>query len=597
MATNTINRIYEVISTTLNMREGPSTSFPAKGALKKGDRVTATKEQSGWFQIGNGLWVSSGYSYLKLIEDILKNVKDSTAKSIKDSSSGGTSSPSGASTSTSGGPSNFSGLDDGSGGVTMPEGMTEKDFNSPLEGDDYSDYQADINAYQLYNSRSQTASGLSSIRGIHGFPYQFMDSVDQKLSNFDSGINFPYGRRFTEKIVNRMPLLLLAPGRPSFMDGYKKSERGAILSAIMSAGTNESALEDMFDTNKFGRYYTFRFNYADYYDYVNGVCRASAIYLGLGDKTIDGTPYSRYSWDKFTNDGLKGFFSGSEYVAFYVDADNQISESFSNSTGESMLSNSMNTLSNMGKEIDFLLGAGFGVKADLLNEDKVAQSMADASNALLSFSNPANVLERLKAGALTIAAGGKLIFPEIWQDSSYSKSYSVNIKLTSPDGDTESIYRNILVPMWHLIALALPMQMGYNGMRSPFLVKGVFKGLFNCEMGIITNMDIQKGGEGSWNIDGLPTEVQISFTIKDLYQALTMTKGKDLKMFFNNTQYLDFIATMCGIAIIKPEIAMKMEMYSAFLSNKAIDLPNRAMLKLHESVSNASSKILGWTTR
>ena len=96
--------------------------------------------------------------------------------------------------------------------------------------------------------------------------------------------------------------------------------------------------------------------------------------------------------------------------------------------------------------------------------------------------------------------------------------------------------------MWHLIALALPMQMGYNGMRSPFLVKGVFKGLFNCEMGIITNMDIQKGGEGSWNIDGLPTEVQISFTIKDLYQALTMTKGKDLKMFFNNTQYLDFIA-------------------------------------------------------
>ena len=159
---------------------------------------------------------------------ILKNAKDSTAQSIKDSSNKNTSSPSGASTSTSGGPSNFSGLDDGSGGVTMPEGMTEKDFNSPLEGDDYSDYQADINAYQLYNSRSQTASGLSSIRGIHGFPYQFMDSVDQKLSNFDSGINFPYGRRFTEKIVNRMPLLLLAPGRPSFMDGYKKSEKGAV---------------------------------------------------------------------------------------------------------------------------------------------------------------------------------------------------------------------------------------------------------------------------------------------------------------------------------------------------------------------------------
>lgn len=475
---------------------------------------------------------------------------------------------------------------------------------TPKEAKDFNNvgitkWAPQIDYYSKFNpSDLSDAAKFRSMSGVYGMPYSFLTSVDLPISHFpkngsedSSSDNFRYGRKFTEKILVNMSLLLLTPGRPAFMEGFSKKDKSNTIGKILDLGgkgESESALESML-SNKNGKYYTFKFNYAEYYQYVNLMCRMNAKLLNLDKK------YYTRDWSKESEkSGIQGFVNGLEYIAFYIEAENQVTESFSNTTKESMLSSAMNKMSDMAKEVDTLLGATMGWKADILNDDKYAQNKEMIDKYLGDSKDASMILERFKSGALTVAAGGQLIFPEIWSDSSYSKSYDVTVKLQSPDGDDESVYNNILVPMWHLLGLVLPMQLGYNGYRTPFLVRGFCKGIFSIDMGIITNMSIRRGGEASWNINGLPTEVEVNFTIKDLYEILSMTNGKDIDMIGKNTAMIDFIANMSGVSINKPELFRKMDIYLMSLGNKVKGAPRTAYLNFNEGIANKLRQTFGY---
>ena len=130
--------------------------------------------------------------------------------------------------------------------------------------------------------------------------------------------------------------------------------------------------------------------------------------------------------------------------------------------------------------------------------------------------------------------------------------------------------------------------MGYN---SPFLVRAFYKGLFNVDMGIVTDLSFSKGKEGAWTLDGLPTEVDVSMTIKDLYQAvLTITSGDQSKWFMNNTTLMDYMANMCGININKPDILRTFQIYTMLKTNKLVDMPNTLFSKLSQESTNLLMK-------
>jgi hypothetical protein len=173
----------------------------------------------------------------------------------------------------------------------------------------------------------------------------------------------------------------------------------------------------------------------------------------------------------------------------------------------------------------------------------------------------------------TVIAGGRLIFPEIWSDSQFSRDYDIDIKLTSPDCDDFSIYVNIIVPILHLVGFVAPRSCGPNGYVSPFLVRAFYKGLFNCDMGIITNMSINKGAEGSWTHSGLPTVVDVHFSIKELYGTMSIcTIGKIGNGMLNNSTLMDYIANLCGININEPDLKRTLYFYySQYIRNKFRD--------------------------
>lgn len=445
--------------------------------------------------------------------------------------------------------------------------------------DRYYQYQALADS-AAYTSEETSSMFIKHARGIHGIPYQFMSSVDTRFETSE------FGRKYAEKIITRMPLLLITPGRPKFMKGFTVKEKEDVFKYLSQKSS--SPIDDLL--NREGRFYDIEFNYKDYYDYVNPMCQMTARFLGIQDKVINGTKLQDFRWENWANSEFKYFASGLESVAFYIDSETQISESFSTSTGESALASKANGLSDMGREIQFLIGGTSGLEFDKLsqeNYDSTLQEFNSFSQKYLKLV-PQSIISKLTSGFLTIATGGKMIFPEIWNDSQFSKSYSINMKLVTPDYDNFSWFMNIAVPLLHLIALVAPQQMGPNAYKSPFVIKAFYKGFFNCDMGIITSMNITKGNQSKWTLNGLPTEVDINFDIKDLYQIMTITKQSEIIHLMNNTALLSYLANMCGVNINKPDLLRNLDIYmNQFVNSQGISgRAQGAFLSLDQMLSN-----------
>lgn len=457
--------------------------------------------------------------------------------------------------------------------------------------------QSTVSTKGLLSSSTSTTSdspikkllGTNNIIGIHGAPYQFMDCVDRRISGTE------FGENFAEDIIADMPLLMITPGEPSFLSGYTKKDKANILkiltSAVKSGGLGSSAkaaVNDLLDTTSdTRRYYTFKFDYATYYNYVNPMLWNAAAYLGIADEVITignqkNKKLSSFNWSKAYNK-LKNYTGVQQFVSFFIDSENSIQESFSNETTTSQLGDSINSYSSIANELKFLQGAVLGTSPTLKNKDAYDKAKETLDGVSKKYLNSSKLIKNLGQGVLTVASGGKLLFPEIWSDSRYSKSYDISIKLRTPDNDVLSWYLNICVPMMHLIALAAPRQLSANGYTSPFLIRAFYKGLFNVDMGMIDNLSFTKGKEGSWTPFGLPTEVDVSMSIKDMYQALFISgiktpggiksvvegkiKGDDVKFILKNTAMMDYIASTCGVNINEPELARTVKMFKILYTN------------------------------
>lgn len=457
-----------------------------------------------------------------------------------------------------------------------------------INKDEEENYIIDDSEFTNYGGTNTGEYFIKDVRGIHGMPYQFMSSVDNIPST-----DYKFGRKYTEKIITRMPLLLLTPGRPKFMKNFSKQSKENVLKYIAKKDSTISTVEQLFDDNEAGKLYSFESCYADYYSFVNPMCQRMSRYLGIQDKTLEGKKLSSYQWEHYANSAFKNFISSKENIAFYIDSDTQISESFSNSTGESMLAGSVNGLSDTAREIQFILGDFAGYDIDSLGDSalETLNSWTDKFSSML----PTKLINSVKQGTKSVLNGGKMVFPEIWNDSSFSRSYRISIKLRTPDADNLSWFMNIGVPMIHLICLVAPHQLGPNGFQSPFLVRGWYKGFFNCDMGIITDMEISKGDKGRWTLDGLPTEVDISFTMKDLYQILSITSDKaKISDLLSNTAMLDYIANMCGINVYKPDLERAIDLVYMTVKNKVVDtITFDGFIGVENALSNMINSIFG----
>lgn len=553
---------YKVVASSLYVRSGPGTSYSITGGLQRNQIITEVSNNGTWLQISGG-WCSM--QYLVKYESVTSTVTTTPAATDQ-------------TTKTDYAVNTGSDYGDDAGSGYRPTNI----YNGTIESD------GTINRSDYLR--------IGDVMGVFGLPYQFLPSADVRVNylNDTDGI----GREYADKIAGKIPLLFISPGRPDFMTRYSESESKSILEELIKEGgrafsKSKSSLEDLLSTN--GRYYTFRNDLTEYYKYVNPMCRIAARYLDIQDFQLDGTNLDCMHWGTFVSDKSSIFGNVKDYtnIPFYLDSETSISESFDNQTTESSLASTVNGISDLGRELNFLTGySGEALNSDLLRNVDIAESMENLNDTINDILGKGNFLTNLTKHLSTVASGGRLIFPKIWSDASMSRSYDVKVKLVSPDNNKLSVYLNVLVPLFHLIGLVAPQSIASNpnGYTSPFLVRAMYKSFFNVDMGIITSMSISKGGNSSWTVDGIPTSIEVDFTIKDLYDmafTITPSSADDWRYdTLDNTAQLDYIANLCGINMYKPEIGRQLSMWIANTINKGFDIPRNLWLNLNQSISS-----------
>ena len=415
-------------------------------------------------------------------------------------------------------------------------------------------------SFQYTEVKSLTIQG---IRNILGAPHQFMNITDYRFTKENS--NNQLGYTYIEHIIKTIPILFMQLGVPKFMPEATSSARESILQSVGNARINP----DMSGSFS-GKYYTFEEKMGDYFNYVNTMLRAAAVFLRIEQETIDSVELRNFHWMSFSSDtnvlstisSINSSMANKLYkslgyataVALYAYVGDSVQDSFVNSTAPSQLEGMANGLSDQAREVNFLTG-NVGAALGQNSSNGLGGAIKDTIDSITNALGAGGVIKSVLNKAQIIASGGRLVFPEIWSDSQFGRTYSCNMKLVSPSGDKLSIFMNLLVPMYHLLAMTLPRNPPDAGVTqsyiSPFIVRAYFKGYFNIDMGIITNLSITRGAEAEWTVDGIPTVLDISFDIKDLYDGFYMSRGANSfsDSIMTNITELDYIANSCGINI------------------------------------------------
>lgn len=497
-------------------------------------------------------------------------------------------------------------------------------------------------------------------RRIFGHPFQFTAQTDIRPSR---GVNL--GRIYTSHILTEAPIFSIMPCKPNYLPSLSTEEKKNIMVSLTeqlseaSTDLMKSAGQAVTDLITETKYFTTSINHVEYMKYVNLLCRAAALFMGIGNQTVPGTmaKYREYDWtnwrmsNSFGNESRAGgevvnstnedgsFFesiarrgeqaveeitgavgdalspvagigsalaNGEEvdpdllaqisteqyYVDFYVTPSSSYSESISNRTEQSMFEGLINKGSDLLKEIGFVTGSATA------NSDAIAKSLeafsASTKETMERMAGKGETLmSRLLGDAKTIISGSNIIFPEIYHDSERSQSYRIEIKLVSPYGSKEAIFLTILVPLFHILAFALPRQTTVNSYGSPFLIKAHIDKWFSCEMGMVDSLEITKD---DWAANGFPTQITVSVSIKDLYSMLAMSKYDDPQnayRFALNQSLIEYLSVLCGLEMKKSEWKKKFEMIRALNDNMVQDYVSNKAGEIRQGAANAAGQILG----
>lgn len=237
-------------------------------------------------------------------------------------------------------------------------------------------------------------------------------------------------------------------------------------------------------------------------------------------------------------------------VEFMVEP-TQWQEELTNTTGTSMVEQGIDSIrESIGSEIGWITNSSVdtGIIGGMMEFLGSGIETATTKISEMATNVTGGFVGSLFSGAVSSIRGQKMIYPEIYKSSNSSMNYQFKVMLTSPYGDVYNYYMNIIVPLMHLIALAAPRMVTANTVASPYIVQAYIPGQCTCQMGIISQMTITKNPNGNKvSVNGFPLEVEVSFTIKELYNAMSISPANDPASFLFNETLNDYLANISGL--------------------------------------------------
>lgn len=620
---NTLEAIQEEdVPERVKFRSAVRRSSPARSGGNPENSIIYTGEKKTQTSpFGSSTAVDVGQNLVKQAGENAKNLsnKSKTDKDLKDSGN------------TSG-----TDTDDANTDVSTWERPQEDlDEYAKITYTEMSDY---VGLYKKYNmtylGESLMSIPIGRMTFVHGMPFQYTYLTDRRLNNnttyskeptgnfIKSGNLDMYGRMFAGDIAANTPICSIVPGTPVFLTNIKQSlfgvdsnasnkERGGwlpVLSQVTDFNIGD-AIKSIIDQNddKAYQYYSMEVNTTEYFNFVNALCQTTARFMGLGNVAYRNRSCTAFDWSNY-NQAAEQDYSMFEEVAgmnngisFAFDPMSSISDTLNNSTKESDLAGMLNGISEKARELEFMLGTG-GISLDIVNSSDYEAALASVSDGVLSgIRNPLSVISSFISNT---THGMNVRFPELWSDSSLTRSYDIDMKFITPYATQFCKWRYVIVPFLHLFCLAAPQSkdtiMNYS---RPFLIKAYSRGYFNVEMGLIDSIQWKRYGEGDMiSEDGVPTEIDVSISFHDLYQQLAISlfhgaegSEKDVAMnmqriavFFNNSGLMDMLGSLSGVNTNRFNLGEKLSLFASTAIGAFSATGSNVLSHISDRVRNSS---------
>ena len=436
---------------------------------------------------------------------------------------------------------------------------------------------------------------------VHGMPFQYTYLTDRREgnNNYEGQDSLPdevtslnvrtgsvdlYGRTFGKEIAANMPIVVIAPGNPIFLTnvkqgviGYSGTSQSARNNWIpffdtaneLTGSEFDAALAELTNDNGDYQYYSMTIDTADYFNYANAICQTSARLMGLTDFIYHGTTCDKLDWGKYNQSVDQDYSMFEEVigvtngVSFAFDPISSITDSISNETSDSMFTNMLNEVSAKAREVEFVTGQ-IGIDTGLANYEGSVPTIGN--------STIGNIASRIGSFLNNSIHGMNVRFPKIWNDSSSSKDYNLEMHFITPYATTFCKWRYVLVPFFHIFCLTAPRSiktvMNYS---RPFLIKAYSKGYFNVEMGIINSLQWKRFGDGDMiSGDGVPTQIDVSVAFQDMYYQLAMSKMSGVTgsfemmgVFFNNNGLMEMLGTLSGVNMLRISLGERLSLFAS----------------------------------
>jgi hypothetical protein len=115
---------------------------------------------------------------------------------------------------------------------------------------------------------------------------------------------------------------------------------------------------------------------------------------------------------------------------------------------------------------------------------------------------------------------------------------------------------------------------------------------------MVESIDVAKGGNSgdNWTIDSLPTQIDITLIIKDLYPTMmqSMVKGSSSVLFQNNTGMIEYLSVMSGMQMHGLHFLDNLKTALAMLGGQVVNIPSAikdaAAQKVYKGLRDVTTK-------
>lgn len=152
------------------------------------------------------------------------------------------------------------------------------------------------------------------------------------------------------------------------------------------------------------------------------------------------------------------------------------------------------------------------------------------------YANIASALNGALGFSQDVLGGGRIDFPDAWQDSKteFQQQFSIELRTLNPDPNSDAYFYELLLPLYILLTLSLPTEGNLFAYKVPPLITcSLDESFLEIKLGAITNI--------SWsfemkeiNFKKVPYHCKVDLTIRDLYSVMSQGTYKT-----NNDEYVD----------------------------------------------------------